>query len=107
MTSRVTTRTSFGYRKLAVNNFVFNVCSLRFLYINVLKRRDVKEGLSYAQRRQRPPVILNPGEVAQLIGSASNEYHRTPSMTIYSTGLAGKGIPRLGRGGGRSLGNFS
>jgi len=31
-----------GERKLAVNTVVLNICALRFLYIRVLKRRDMK-----------------------------------------------------------------
>jgi len=33
-----------GDRRLAVNTVVLNICALRFLYIKVLKRRDMKEG---------------------------------------------------------------
>jgi integrase/recombinase XerD len=76
-----------GDRKLAVSTVVVNICALRFLYIKVLKRRDMKEDLPYPKQRQRLPVILSPGEVAQLIGGASNLYHRTMLMTLYSTGL--------------------
>src|SRR5579864_3134125 len=61
-----------GERKLAVNTVVLNICALRFLYIKVLKRRDMKEDLPYPKQRQRLPVILSPGEVAQLIGGASD-----------------------------------
>jgi integrase/recombinase XerD len=57
-----------GDRKLAVNTVVLNICALRFLYIKVLKRRDMKEDLPYPKQRQRLPVILSPSEVAQLIG---------------------------------------
>ena len=42
---------------------------------------------SYPKQRLRLPVILSPAEVAQLIGAASNLYHRTMLMTLYSTGL--------------------
>ena len=77
-----------GNRKLAVNTVVLNVCALRFLYIKVLKRRDMKEDLPYPKQRQRLPVILSPGEVAQLIGAARNLYHRTILMTLYSTASA-------------------
>jgi len=82
-------------RKLAVNTVVLNVCALRFLYIRVLKRRDMKEDLPYPKQCQRLPVILSPGEVAQLIGAASNLYHRTILMTLYSTGLRRAELCRL------------
>jgi integrase/recombinase XerD len=68
-------------RKLAVNTVVLNICALRFLYIKVLKRRDMKEDL--------------PPEVAQLIAGASNLYHRTMLMTLYSTGLRRAELCRL------------
>ena len=84
-----------GDRKLAVNTVVLNICALRFLYIKVLKRRDMKEDLPYPKQRQRLPVILSPGEVAQLIGAASNLYHRTMLMTLYSTGLRRVELCRL------------
>jgi len=84
-----------GNRKLAVNTVVVHVCALRFLYIKVLKRRDMKEDLPYPKQRQRLPVILSPGEVAQLIGAASNLYHRTILMTLYSTGLRRAELCRL------------
>jgi len=84
-----------GDRKLAVNTVVLNICALRFLYIKVLKRRDMKEDLPYPKQRQRLPVILSPGEVAQLIGAASNLYHRTMLMTLYSTGLRRAELCRL------------
>jgi integrase/recombinase XerD len=40
-------------------------------------------------------VILSPSEVAQLIGAASNLYHRTMLMTLYSTGLRRAELCRL------------
>jgi len=82
-------------RKLAVNTVVLNICALRFLYIKVLKRRDMKEDLPYPKQRLRLPVILSPGEVAQLIGAARNLYHRTILMTLYSTGLRRAELCRL------------
>jgi integrase/recombinase XerD len=82
-------------RRLAVNTVVLNVCALRFLYIKVLKRRDMKEDLPYPKQRLRLPVILSPGEVAQLIGAARNLYHRTILMTLYSTGLRRAELCRL------------
>ena len=82
-------------RKLAVNTVVLNVCALRFLYIKVLKRRDMKEDLPYPKQRMHLPVILSPSEVAQLIGGARNLYHRTIIMTLYSTGLRRAELCRL------------
>lgn len=84
-----------GERKLAVNTVVVNICALRFLYIKVLKRRDMKEDLPYPKQRLRLPVILSPSEVAQLIAAASNLYHRTILMTLYSTGLRRAELCRL------------
>ena len=74
-------------RKLAVNAVVLNICALRFLYIKVLKRRDMKEDLPYPKQRMHLPVILSPSEAAQLIGGARNLYHRTIIMMLDSTGL--------------------
>ena len=45
-------------RKPAVNTVVLNVCTLRFLYIKVLKRWDMKEDLPYPKQRIHLPVIL-------------------------------------------------
>jgi site-specific recombinase XerD len=84
-----------GTRKLAVNTVVLNICALRFLYIKVLKRRDMKEDLPYPKQRLRLPVILSPAEVGQLIAAASNLYHRTMLMTLYSTGLRRAELCRL------------
>ena len=39
-------------RKLAVNTVVLNVCALRFLYIKVLKRRDMKEEDVYKRQHR-------------------------------------------------------
>lgn len=84
-----------GERKLAVNTVVVNVCALRFLYIKVLKRRDMKEDLPYPKERKRLPVILSPGEVARLIGAARNLYHRAMLMMLYATGLRRAEMCRL------------
>jgi site-specific recombinase XerD len=84
-----------GTRKLAVNTVVLNICALRFLYIKVLKRRDMKEDLPYPKQRLRLPVILSPSEVGQLIAAASNLYHRTLLMTLYGTGLRRAELCRL------------
>jgi site-specific recombinase XerD len=53
-------------RKLAVNSVVLNVCALRFLYIKMLKGRDMKEDLPYPKGRKYLPVILSPAEMCRL-----------------------------------------
>lgn len=82
-------------RKLAVNTVVLNVCALRFLYIKVLKRRDMKEDLPYPKERKHLPAILSPSEVARLLGSARNLYHRAMLMMLYATGLRRAEMCRL------------
>ncbi len=84
-----------GKRKLAVSSVVVNICAIRFLYIKVLKRRDMKEDLPYPKERMRLPAILSPGEVAQLIGGARNLYHRTMLILLYATGLRRSEMCRL------------
>lgn len=75
-------------RKLAVRTVVQRVAAVRFLYCKTLKRRDMKEDLPYPRNyRRHLPVILSPEEVARLIDSARNLYHRTLLMTLYSCGL--------------------
>ena len=84
-----------GERKLAVNTVVVKVCALRFLYIKVLKRRDMKEDLPYPKERKYLPVILSAAEVARLIAGARNLYHRTMLMMLYATGLRRAEMCRL------------
>jgi len=74
-------------RKLAVGTVIAEIAALRFFYLCVLKRRDMKEDLPYPKRRRRLPVVLSPEEVQRLIASAKNLYHRTLLLTLYGTGL--------------------
>lgn len=75
-------------RKLAVRTVVQRVCAVRFLYCKTLKRRDMKEDLPYPRKYRRwLPVILSVEEVARLLNSARNLFHRALLMTVYSCGL--------------------
>ena len=74
-------------RKLAVGTVVAQIAALRFFFLRVLKRRDMKEDLPYPKRRKRLPVVLSPDEIARLIAGAKNLYHRTILLTLYGTGL--------------------
>ena len=83
-------------RKLAVRTVVQHVAAVRFLYCKTLKRRDMKEDLPYPRNyRRQLPVILSPGEVARVIDSARNLYHRAMLMTLYSCGLRRIEVCRL------------
>ena len=62
------------------------VAALRFFFVKTLKRRYLLEDVPMPKRR-RLPMILSPEEVARLIDSASNLFHRTMLMTLYSTGM--------------------
>ncbi|MEQ1907881.1 MAG: phage integrase N-terminal SAM-like domain-containing protein [Vicinamibacterales bacterium] len=72
-------------RKLAVGTVIAEIAALRFFYLRVLKRRDMKEDLPYPKGRRRLPVVLSPAEVQRLIASAKNLYHRTLLLTLYSS----------------------
>jgi site-specific recombinase XerD len=66
---------------------VHHIAALRFLYVRVLKRRDMKEDLPYPKRPKRLPVVLSQEEVGRLINSARNLFHRTMLVTLYAAGL--------------------
>ncbi len=53
------------------------------------------EETPYPKRRTRLPVILSREEVARLIESASNPFHRTILMTLYATGVRRAELARL------------
>ena len=74
-------------RRLAVGTVVAQIAALRFFYLRVLKRRDMKEDLPYPKRPRRLPVVLSPDEVQRLIAGAQNLFHRTMLMTLYGGGL--------------------
>ena len=74
-------------RKLANATIVLCISALRFLYVRVLKRRDMKEDLPYPKRQKKLPVVLSPEEVGKLIDAAKNLFHRAMLMTLYAAGL--------------------
>lgn len=82
-------------RRLAVGTVIIHVSALRFFYLRVLKRRDMKEDLPYPKRRKRLPVVLSPEEVQRLIAGAKNLYHRTLLLTLYGTGLRRSEVAHL------------
>lgn len=74
-------------RRLAVGTVVAQLAALRFFYLRVLKRREMKEDLPYPKRPRRLPIILSPDEVQRLIAGAQNLFHSTMLMTLYGLGL--------------------
>ena len=59
-----------------------HVAALRFFFVRVLKRRELKEELPTPKRHRRLPTVLSPDEVRQLIAGAKNLYDRTMLMTL-------------------------
>jgi integrase/recombinase XerD len=77
----------FRDKKLADNSVNQAVGALRFFFVKMLKRPWTVEETPYPKKRMRLPVILSRDEVARLIDSASNQFHRTILMTLYATGV--------------------
>jgi integrase/recombinase XerD len=82
-------------RKLANGTVVIQISALRFFYIKVLKRRDMKEDLPYPKRLKQLPVVLSQEEVSRLIGCARNLFHRAMLLTMYAAGLRRSELCRL------------
>jgi len=77
----------FQEKKLDAGTVRQHVAALRFFYIKTLKRRYLLEDLPRPKRHRKLPEILSPEEVAGLIDSASNLFHRAMLTTLYSTGV--------------------
>jgi integrase/recombinase XerD len=82
-------------RKLANGTVVIQISVLRFFYIKVWKRRDMKEDLPYPKRLRQLPVVLSPEEVSRLIDCARNMFHRAMLLTMYAAGLRRSELCRL------------
>jgi len=63
--------------------------------VKVLRRPYRQIDLVYPKRSVRLPVILSEDEVARLIESASNSYHRVILVTLYATGMRREELCRL------------
>jgi site-specific recombinase XerD len=82
-------------RKLANGTVVIQISALRFFYMKVLKRWDMKEDLPYPKRLKQLPVVLSQEEVSRLIDSARNLFHRAMLLTMYAAGLRRSELCRL------------
>jgi integrase/recombinase XerD len=77
----------FRDKKLSDNSVNQTVGALRFFFVKMLKRPWRVDETPYPKKRMRLPVILSRDEVARLIESASNSFHRTILITLYATGV--------------------
>lgn len=85
----------FQDRKLDAGTVQQHVAALRFFYIKTLKRQCLLDDIPMPKRPRKLPEILSPEEVALLIDSASNLFHQTMLMTLYSTGVRRAELCRL------------
>ena len=85
----------FQDRKLDADTVQQYVAALRFFFVKTLKRFYLVEDIPMPKRHRKLPEVLSPDEVAKLIDSASNLYHRTMLMTMYSTGMRRAELCRL------------
>jgi len=76
----------FQDKKLNAGTVQQYVAALRFFFNKTLKRHYLLDDIPMPKRHRKLPEILSPEEVALLIGSASNLFHQTILMTLYSTG---------------------
>ena len=74
-------------RKLAVETVAARITALRFFFVKVLHRPYQQLDLIYPKLPVRLPTVLSEDEVAKLIESASNAYHRVILTTLYATGM--------------------
>jgi integrase len=66
----------FREKKLSDNSVHQTVGAFRFFFVGMLKRPWRVEETPYPKKRMHLPVILSRDEVARLIESASNPFHR-------------------------------
>jgi integrase/recombinase XerD len=74
-------------RKQGVRTVGHHTAALRFFFCKTLKRNYPVEEVPYPRAPRRLPIILTQEEAVRLIDSASNLFHRTMLMTLYSTGM--------------------
>src|SRR5215467_3644701 len=85
----------FQVKKLTPATVSQYASALRFFFVKTLHRRFLAEHIPFPKQPRRLPVVLSPEEVARLIESASNLFHRTLLMTLYSIGMRRAELCRL------------
>ena len=82
-------------RKLSFSTFNQALNAVRFFFIEVLKRPLVLEGLHYQRPPRRLPVVMNEGEVKNLLEGARSLRDRALLETGYATGMRVSEVTRL------------
>lgn len=77
----------FRERKLKPTTVAQRLAALRFLFVQVLKRRWSIEETPYPKRPSKLPTVLSQEEVARIIAAALTPVHRVILMMLYATGL--------------------
>src|SRR6201987_1113183 len=83
------------HRQLSPYTIRQHTAALRFFSFKTLHRNFRAEYIPFPKFRKRPPTMLSPEKVARLIDSASNLFHRTLIMTLYSTAMRRAELWRL------------
>ena len=76
----------FSKLKYSPNTVTLRLASLRFFYIQVLKRSWSIAETPHPKKVVHFPLILTPYEVTRLIDAADSPFHRAMLMTLYGTG---------------------
>src|SRR5215831_17742822 len=85
----------FQTKNLSPSTVSQYVSVLRFLFVKTLRRHFLTEHIPFPKSPRRLPTVLSPEEVAQLINSSRNLFHRTILMTLYSTAVRRSELCRL------------
>ena len=85
----------FQAKKLSTATVSQYVSALRFLYVKTLRRHFLSEHIPFPKSLRRLPTVLSREEVTRLLNSASNLFHRTLLMTLYSTAVRRSELCRL------------
>ena len=85
----------FQTKKLTPATVSQYASALRFFFVKTLHRSFLAEHIPFPKQPRRLPALLSTEEVARLIDSANNLFHRTLLMTLYSTGMRRAEVCRL------------
>ena len=85
----------FRKRKLAPSTVTQQLAALRFFFVQTLKRPWSAAETPYPKKVLHLPTVLNQEEVARLIDSAANPFHRILLTTLYATGARRAELARL------------